>query len=506
MSIGSAHLDRPGLVAPSEAGAPVWLDAARVAARQGDLEDAGRLLRAVVHVDPGCADAWLGLAWLAESKSERETFLQQALVVDPGNTKAQAELGRVQAESGPGADSEEPKGRRVGGGLALVSALILAGGLLLAAFAVWGPVESSMAIILATATPTATPAPTLTPGQVAAQFVPQLDSALSSSNWDRGLELVAIMESVDPSGEEVRQWALKSYIEYGQELVASRRADEALEQFELALTRDPDDAEARKWQQNTQTYLAGRKALDSNQWDAAIQFFAAVFDQMPDYGDAFNRLLTAYRLQAEEAIEAKDWTQAIESLSKAQELVPENQDVVDQLSQAYRERGIALQENKKLQRARADLEAALALRPGDKRAKNHLDQVMYILFPPKRIEIDISKQRLYAYKGDKLVYKWVCSTGLRGRDTATGNFQVLDKIRMAYSKVWRLKMPYWLGIYYVAGIENGIHALPIRRDGSVMWGGLLGHRASYGCIILSNKAGRTLYKWAEIGTAVDIHH
>jgi tetratricopeptide (TPR) repeat protein len=412
----------------------------------------------------------------------------------------------VYAESGPVAASEKPKGRHIGGGLALVSALILTAGLLLAAFAVWGPVESSMATILATPVPTATPAPTLTPRQVAEQFVPQLQSALSSSDWDRGLELVAIMESVDPAGEEVRQWALTSYTEYGQALVASRQADEALEQFDQAVARDPSDAEARRWQQNTQTYLAGRKALDSNQWDAAIQFFSAVFDQIPDYGDAFNRLVSAYRLQAEEAIEAKDWTQAIESLSRAQELVPEDQQVLDQLSQAYRERGIVLQENKNLQGARADLEAALALRPGDKRAKNRYDQVMYILFPPKRIVIDISKQRLYAYKGDNLVYKWVCSTGLRGRDTATGNFQVLDKIKMAYSKVWRLKMPYWLGIYYVGGIENGIHGLPIRPDGSVMWGGLLGQRASYGCIILSNQAARTLYKWAEIGTAVEIRH
>ena len=119
MSVSSAHQDRLGLAARTEAGAPVWLDAARVAAQQGDLEDAGRLLRAVVHVDPDCADAWLGLAWLAESKPEREAFLQQALAVDPGNAKAQAELGRVQAEGGPVTDSEEPKGHPVGGGFAL---------------------------------------------------------------------------------------------------------------------------------------------------------------------------------------------------------------------------------------------------------------------------------------------------------------------------------------------------------------------------------------------------
>jgi lipoprotein-anchoring transpeptidase ErfK/SrfK len=77
---------------------------------------------------------------------------------------------------------------------------------------------------------------------------------------------------------------------------------------------------------------------------------------------------------------------------------------------------------------------------------------------------------------------------------------------MAYSSIWRLKMPNWLGIYYVGGIENGIHALPIRPDGTVMWGGLLGQRASYGCVILSNNAAKTIYNWAEIGTVVDIHN
>jgi lipoprotein-anchoring transpeptidase ErfK/SrfK len=81
---------------------------------------------------------------------------------------------------------------------------------------------------------------------------------------------------------------------------------------------------------------------------------------------------------------------------------------------------------------------------------------------------------------------------------------VLDKIPLAYSSIWQLEMPYWLGIYYVGGIENGIHALPIRPDGTVMWGGLLGTRQSYGCVILDTEVARQIYEWAEIGTPVEI--
>jgi lipoprotein-anchoring transpeptidase ErfK/SrfK len=39
-----------------------------------------------------------------------------------------------------------------------------------------------------------------------------------------------------------------------------------------------------------------------------------------------------------------------------------------------------------------------------------------------------------------------------------------------------------------------------------MWGGLLGQRASYGCVILSTEAAQLIYDWAEIGTPVDIHY
>ena len=210
----------------------------------------------------------------------------------------------------------------------------------------------------------------------------------------------------------------------------------------------------------------------------------------------------AYRGSAQQAMANENWTAAIESLTEAHDRLPDDQKVVNQLAMAYRQRGIARQEAVKLKQAKADLKAALALRPNDAEARSHLDRVEYLL--SKRIVVDISEQRLYAYKGDTLVFKTPVSTGIKGRDTATGNFQILDKMPMAYSRIWKLKMPYWMGVYYVQGIENGFHALPIRPNGTVMWGGLLGQKASYGCIILGNQAAKKLYNWADIGTQVHI--
>lgn len=122
----------------------------------------------------------------------------------------------------------------------------------------------------------------------------------------------------------------------------------------------------------------------------------------------------------------------------------------------------------------------------------------------KRIVVDISDQRMYVYQNGQLLWNWVVSTGLPGRDTAVGHYKVLNKIPNAYASTWNLQMPYWLGIYWAGSLQNGIHALPIQSNGQRLWDGYLGQRVSYGCVILSTQNAATLYNWASVGTPVDI--
>lgn len=120
----------------------------------------------------------------------------------------------------------------------------------------------------------------------------------------------------------------------------------------------------------------------------------------------------------------------------------------------------------------------------------------------KKIVVSISQQQLWAYDGDQVVYSFIASTGLATSPTKPGTYQVLDKILNAYASRWNLQMPYWLGIYYVGRIENGIHALPILSSGQRLWSGYLGRPVSFGCIVLDTVAARQLYQWADIGTRV----
>jgi lipoprotein-anchoring transpeptidase ErfK/SrfK len=122
----------------------------------------------------------------------------------------------------------------------------------------------------------------------------------------------------------------------------------------------------------------------------------------------------------------------------------------------------------------------------------------------KRIEVDVSEQRMYVWQGDTLVWNFTVSTGIAGYPTRYGTFAVQSKIPNAWSSAWQLWMPHWLGIYYAGPSENGIHSLPI-INGQRLWAGNLGSPISYGCVVLGVNEAELLYNWADIGTPVEIH-
>lgn len=124
----------------------------------------------------------------------------------------------------------------------------------------------------------------------------------------------------------------------------------------------------------------------------------------------------------------------------------------------------------------------------------------------KRIVIDLSDQRLYAYQGDAPVFNFIASTGAPGMNTAVGQYSVLNKIPNAYGSTWDIWMPNWLGIYWAGSLQNGIHALPILPGGGRMWAGYLGTPVSYGCIVLGIAEAQQLYDWAEVGVPVTIRY
>ena len=117
----------------------------------------------------------------------------------------------------------------------------------------------------------------------------------------------------------------------------------------------------------------------------------------------------------------------------------------------------------------------------------------------KRIEVDLTNQRLYAYEGDNKVYDFLVSTGKWGA-TPTGTFKIWIKLRytlmsggsQALGTYYYLpNVPYTM-YFYNAEVPQyrgyGIHG--------TYWHSNFGHPMSHGCINMKTEEVEQLYSWA----------
>jgi LysM repeat protein len=121
-----------------------------------------------------------------------------------------------------------------------------------------------------------------------------------------------------------------------------------------------------------------------------------------------------------------------------------------------------------------------------------------------KMMVSINEQRCRVYRGEQLLYNWPCSTGRAGSGTKTGSFYVQSKYREAWGSRWGFYMPYWLGIYWAGGSENGIHGLPYEPGGYPIWANSVGTPVTFGCVLLGANESATLWEMAYIGMPVVI--
>ncbi|MFZ0549089.1 MAG: L,D-transpeptidase family protein [Candidatus Promineifilaceae bacterium] len=125
----------------------------------------------------------------------------------------------------------------------------------------------------------------------------------------------------------------------------------------------------------------------------------------------------------------------------------------------------------------------------------------------KRIIVSISQQRAWVYENGSLKWDWPASTGIDDSPTAPGIFQIQSHVDNAYANNWDLWMPNFMGVYRpvpTSDFMNGFHGFPTRNGSQLLWTNSLGHKVTYGCILLSSDNAATLYNWAEEGIVVEI--
>jgi hypothetical protein len=121
----------------------------------------------------------------------------------------------------------------------------------------------------------------------------------------------------------------------------------------------------------------------------------------------------------------------------------------------------------------------------------------------KRIIVDVSEQKLYAYDEDELFMEESISTGLELTPTPSGTFKIF---KMTPSRFMQGPIP---------GVSEQAYDLPgvpwdlyFTNEGAVIhgayWHDRFGEKWSHGCVNLPVQKAKKLYLWAEIGTSVTV--
>ena len=120
--------------------------------------------------------------------------------------------------------------------------------------------------------------------------------------------------------------------------------------------------------------------------------------------------------------------------------------------------------------------------------------------PQKVIVVSISRQMLWAYKGNQVVLSSYVSTGRAGFDTPVGSFAVLSKLPsqtmegVIGGEYYNVPDVPWV-LYFT----NSGHALH-----GTYWHNNFGTPMSHGCVNLPLDVAAWLFDWAPVGTPVQV--
>ncbi len=495
-------------------------------ARLGEHEQARAVFRGIIQRNPEHEQAWLWLAWVAESREEARRILEEARVLLPTSVRI-AEGLRLAAD----ATQSGTLRRRAG---ARASTRPSRPGLLTKRGLVGAYTDGRAAVLTAARAATraarvaAQPAgralrvlrglrlPTV-PWARLRLFVGPLVSLLTvvalvlgiaairqSTLADAARVMAEVLPTPDPLAPPTPTADQVAEPLWQQAEAAATMADwpaaiEALLQIrELEPRSERVRRELAAAYYNRELELSQADALPEalGMFDLAVRADASCAGLLEE-----RRLLDLY-LRGLDAYWTKDWGGVVSSLAKVERIRSGYKDAKVMLGQGYYEVGVEQQAQRKWFEAVASMDKCLALLPDHAEAPLRLAELAVAITPPRRIEVSLSQFTTTLFEDDQPVRTFRVCHGRASAPTLPGRYEIKTKQLSAYGSAWDLDMPYWLGIYDAGGSENGFHALPILSSGATVWREAIGTRCSFGCIVMDTPDAEYLYDWADLGTVV----
>ena len=120
-----------------------------------------------------------------------------------------------------------------------------------------------------------------------------------------------------------------------------------------------------------------------------------------------------------------------------------------------------------------------------------------------RIEVDLSRQRVFIYYKDNRIKEMICSGGTEEKPTPIGEFETYEKIEYSWVTKYNMGAYYWTRFYN----EYLFHSVPFDENGEMIIEEYekLRSPASHGCIRLKLEEAKWLYEMLPLGVEVLIY-
>lgn len=119
----------------------------------------------------------------------------------------------------------------------------------------------------------------------------------------------------------------------------------------------------------------------------------------------------------------------------------------------------------------------------------------------KRVEVNLTQQRLYAFEGDTLIYNFLISSG-KWAPTPTGMFHPWTKL-LSTRMTGGNKA---LGTYYdLPNVQYVVYFYQGYGIHGTYWHNNFGHPMSHGCVNVSTPDMALLYNWIDYSTPIKIY-
>jgi tetratricopeptide (TPR) repeat protein len=503
-------------------------------ARRGQRAEAEAIFRRLIQIAPENEDGWLWMAWLADSREESLRYLREGLRFSPDGPSLREGVAWVEAhkpsavvaetqKAAPSPASPAPSraarrqakltrtgsaagtprgtaggGIRAGAGastsrkpsrsgsahagrarfdfaglvekfrslsvtvISIVAVAILIGVVTLVARQAVSETPAVAAMVLPTPVLDATPTPGVE--NLSRPLWTRVEIAFQQEDWGAAITALDQIRSLDSQNVKARERLSAALYQRALDSIAKNELELAKRDLDRAVTLDADSPNLQSTRRDVELYRSAVESYLEQDWAKSVFLLTQVYERTPNFRDTRSMLGQAHCHLAEQQLTGDNLDEALAQATLCEQILQ-----------------------------------------GDEDAAALVKQVTETIRPPRRIEVSLSDFRTRVYEDNEVIKSFPICYGRPSHPTKTGRFEVQTKMDNAYGSAWDLNMPYWLGIYWAGGTENGFHALPILSSGATLWAGSLGTRCSFGCIVLGTEEAKWLYDWSTLGTVVFVN-